>query len=152
MQESPSAEVREARIEAIEKLGGPISLPTPALAEFLSDKKISKPLSDADRRARLEQLGEFLVFHPFDSLAALEAAKLLGRKPPRGHTRQQFKVDTMIYAVAVAVHATHFVHRDDCFEKLAGISPPLKLVDVATMPVQTPLPLKRAESPERDRG
>lgn len=126
-----------ARVEAIQALGGPLILPAPALAEFLV--KTPKP----ERPLRIAELQEFLIIAPFDYHASRHAADLLRPedKKARTGTWQAFKVDVMIFAVASARRASHFIHADGDFDIIAKAAPGVELVNIDSLRVQSNLPL-----------
>jgi hypothetical protein len=122
-----------SKMESIERLGGPFVIPTPALAEFLCRHE-----QPEDQAVRVKALS-FVKPMPFDVGAALAAGKILNRPRVKGYHRQQFKVDCMIYAVAVNLRARWFLHCNDHFVGLAGKKPLVPLYDVRTMAVQQDL-------------
>lgn len=130
----------EERIQAMQNRG-PIIVPAPAFCEYLTGLEPGQ----IDQAAAT--ISSFAMVAPFDAGAALRATKLMARPRPRHMTRQAFKVDVMILAVALAQGAPQLITTDAGFERLAtGQS--IRIIGMSDLVVAQSLPFP-ADQPSR---
>lgn len=125
-----------AQMDAIKRMGGPIVLPTPALAEYLVR------LNAQERSAAMAMVSDTMQIAPFDLRAVMYAADLFkgvkNRNKKKG-SRREFKLDAMILAVALANGADTFLYEDGDYEGLSA-SCNIKLVRASKIEAQTIIP------------
>ena len=129
-----STATAEERIAALEKLGSDVILPAPAVAEYLQRFKPS------ERSEALRRIHSFAQVAAFDYGAMTICADLFGA-PGRKGTKQAFKVDAMILAVALANKATTLVADDLDFESLAK-DRNINILKTSQLAVEQMLPIK----------
>ena len=123
--------VIDARMQAIQGMG-PLIVPAPALAEYLCK------VPAQDRAKVVADVASFATVVPFDYPSAIAAAGLLTKPRAKG-TKQTFKVDAMILAVAIANRATTLIVKDQDFHAYPSGS--VCILDVSHLRIQSTLPL-----------
>ena len=83
------------------------------------------PFNPTERIKQAEAIGRFFMIAPFDTVASIIAAELVGNKEllkdlqEKGADRQKLKIDTFIVGIAIAQNAERIISHDPHLKRIA---------------------------------